>query len=250
VTLISAPKRFSDFLNEISQKWQKAWEDIKLFEANPDYSRKKFYTTVAFPYPNSPFHLGHGRTYVTCDIYARFMRMRDYNVLFPMGFHYTGTPIIAMADDVAKGDKELIDIFKNIYEIPDDVISKLVDPLFMANYFKEEIKKAMKEIGLSIDWRREFTTIDPEFSSFIVWQFNKLQQKGFIVRDTHPVGWCPVHHIPVGMHDTKGDMEPEIGEFTLIYFDSDLGIFPAATLRPETVFGAVAIWVNPDVNYA
>lgn len=250
MTLISAPKRFSDFLNEISQKWQKAWEDTKLFEANPDYSRKKFYTTVAFPYPNSPFHLGHGRTYVTCDIYARFMRMRGYNVLFPMGFHYTGTPIIAMADDVAKGDKELIDIFKNIYEIPDDVISKLVDPLFMANYFKEEIKKAMKEIGLSIDWRREFTTIDPEFSSFIVWQFNKLQQKGFIVRDTHPVGWCPVHHIPVGMHDTKGDMEPEIGEFTLIYFDSDLGIFPAATLRPETVFGAVAIWVNPDVNYA
>ena len=178
------------------------------------------------------------------------MRMKGYNVLFPMGFHYTGTPIIAMADDVAKGDKELIDIFKNIYEIPDSVISKLADPLFMANYFKDEIKKAMKEIGLSIDWRREFTTIDPEFSSFIVWQFSKLQQKGFIVRDTHPVGWCPVHHLPVGMHDTKGDMEPEIGEYTLIYFNSDLGILPAATLRPETVFGAVAIWVNPDVTYS
>jgi len=178
------------------------------------------------------------------------MRMKGYNVLLPMGFHYTGTPIIAMADDVAKGDKELIDIFKNIYEIPDSAISKLADPLFMANYFKEEIKMAMKEIGLSIDWRREFTTIDPEFSSFIVWQFSKLQQKGFIVRDTHPVGWCPVHHLPVGMHDTKGDVEPEIGEFTLIYFDSDLGILPAATLRPETVFGAVAIWVNPDVTYS
>jgi len=178
------------------------------------------------------------------------MRMKGYNVLLPMGFHYTGTPIIAMADDVAKGDKELIDIFRNIYEIPDSAISKLADPLFMANYFKEEIKMAMKEIGLSIDWRREFTTIDPEFSSFIVWQFSKLQQKGFIVRDTHPVGWCPVHHLPVGMHDTKGDMEPEIGEFTLIYFNSDLGILPAATLRPETVFGAVAIWVNPDVTYS
>jgi len=178
------------------------------------------------------------------------MRMKGYNVLLPMGFHYTGTPIIAMADDVAKGDKELIDIFKNIYEIPDSAISKLADPLFMANYFKEEIKMAMKEIGLSIDWRREFTTIDPEFSSFIVWQFSKLQQKGFIVRDTHPVGWCPVHHLPVGMHDTKGDVEPEIGEFILIYFDSDLGILPAATLRPETVFGAVAIWVNPDVTYS
>lgn len=176
--------------------------------------------------------------------------MKGYNVLFPMGFHYTGTPIITMADDVAKGDKELIDIFKNIYEIPDNVISKLADPLFMANYFKEEIKKAMKEIGLSIDWRREFTTIDPEFSSFIIWQFTKLQQKGFVVRDTHPVGWCPVHHLPVGMHDTKGDMEPEIGEYVLIYFTTDLGILPAATLRPETVFGAVAVWVNPDVTYS
>ncbi|QIW24336.1 leucine--tRNA ligase [Sulfolobus sp. S-194] len=243
-------KEFVDFLTSIAEKWQKEWEKAKIFEANPDKTRNKFFTTVAFPYPNSPFHLGHGRTYVTCDIYARYMRMKGYNVLFPMGFHYTGTPIIAMADDVAKGDKELIDIFKNIYEIPDNVISKLADPLFMANYFRDEIKKAMREIGLSIDWRREFTTIDPEFSSFIVWQFNKLQEKGYIVRDTHPVGWCPVHHIPVGMHDTKGDMEPEIGEFVLIYFNSDLGILPAATLRPETVFGAIGIWVNPDVTYS
>ncbi|WP_370685266.1 leucine--tRNA ligase [Sulfolobus acidocaldarius] len=235
---------------KISEKWQKEWENKRVFDATPDPNKKKFFTTIAFPYPNSPFHLGHGRTYVTGDIYARYMRMRGYNVLFPMAFHYTGTPIIAMADDVAKGDKELIDIFKSIYEIPDDVISKLVDPLFMANYFKEEIKQAMKEIGLSIDWRREFTTIDPEFSSFIIWQFRKLQEKGFIVRDTHPVGWCPVHHIPVGMHDTKGDMEPEIGEFVLIYFDSDMGILPVATLRPETVFGAIAVWVNPHESYS
>lgn len=175
--------------------------------------------------------------------------MRGYNVLFPMGFHYTGTPIITMADDVAKGDKELIDIFRSIYEIPADVIPKLSDPLFMANYFRDEIKKAMKELGLSIDWRREFTTIDPEFSSFIVWQFNFLQSKGYVVKDTHPVGWCPVHNLPVGMHDTKGDVEPDIGEFTVIFFNSEKGIFPIATLRPETIFGAVAIWINPKATY-
>lgn len=220
-----------------------------MFEANPQEAKHKFFTTVAFPYPNSPFHLGHGRAYATTDIYARYMRMKGYNVLFPMGFHYTGTPIITMADDVAKGDKELIDIFRNIYEIPADVIPKLSDPLFMVNYFKEDIKHAMKELGLSIDWRREFTTIDPEFSSFVVWQFNVLQSKGYIVKDTHPVGWCPVHNLPVGMHDTKGDVEPDIGEYTVIYFSSQKGIFPVATLRPETVFGVVAIWVNPKVTY-
>ncbi|MCY0858994.1 MAG: leucine--tRNA ligase [Sulfolobaceae archaeon] len=236
-------------LNQIASKWQKEWNEKKVYESDPDFSRKKFYSTIAFPYPNSPFHLGHGRTYVTGDILSRYMRMKGYNTLLPMGFHYTGTPIIAMADQVQKGDKELISIFKDIYEIPSDVIPKLSDPLFMANYFKEEIKQAMKELGLAIDWRREFTTIDPEFSSFIVWQFTKLQEKGYIVRGTHPVGWCPVHNIPVGSHDTIGDMEPDIDEYVIIYFNSELGIFPAATLRPETIFGAVAIWVNPSINY-
>ncbi|BBG26765.1 Leucine--tRNA ligase [Sulfuracidifex tepidarius] len=194
-------------------------------------------------------HIGHGRSYVTADVYSRFKRMAGYNVLFPMAFHFTGTPIIAMADDVAKGDKELISIFKEIYEIPDSVIPKLSEPLFMATYFKEDIKKAMKELGLGIDWRREFTTIDPEFSTFVLWQFQKLHDKGYIVRDTHPVGWCPVHNIPVGMHDTKGDMEPEIGEYVLIYFNSGDLVLPAATLRPETVFGVVAIWINPNEKY-
>ncbi|WP_229572530.1 leucine--tRNA ligase [Saccharolobus caldissimus] len=238
-----------DFLNNIAEKWQKKWEEAKVYEANPDPKKPKFFTTVAFPYPNSPWHIGHGRTYVTGDVLARFKRMRGYNVLFPMGFHYTGTPIMAMADAIAKGDKELIDTFKEIYEIPADIIPRMSDPLYMANYFKEDIKRSMKEIGLGIDWRREFTTIDPEFSSFVTWQFHKLQSKGYIVKDTHPVGWCPIHHIPVGMHDTKGDVEPEIGEFVLIYFKSDKGIFPAATLRPETVFGATGLWINPNENY-
>lgn len=248
--MITIPSQeFTDLLNEISKKWQEEWSKNRIFEADPR-DQKKFFTTVAFPYPNSPFHLGHGRTYVTGDVYARFMRMRGYNVLFPMGFHFTGTPIITMADDVAKGDKDLLDIFQNIYEIPPDVIPKLSDPLFMANYFKEEIKAAMREIGLSIDWRREFTTIDPHFSAFIVWQFSKLQKKGYVVKDTHPVGWCPVHNLPVGMHDTKGDMEPEIGEYVVIFFETKMGSLAAATLRPETIFGAVAVWVNPKANYA
>ncbi|MEL9969813.1 MULTISPECIES: leucine--tRNA ligase [Metallosphaera] len=235
-------------MNDISKKWQEAWAKNKIFEADPR-DQKKFFTTVAFPYPNSPFHLGHGRTYVTGDVYARYMRMKGYNVLFPMGFHFTGTPIITMADDISKGDKELLDIFQNIYEIPSEVLPKLSDPLFMANYFKEEIKAAMREIGLSIDWRREFTTIDPHFSSFIIWQFSKLQERGFVVKDTHPVGWCPVHNLPVGMHDTKGDMEPEIGEYVVIFFETKLGALAAATLRPETVFGAIAVWLNPKSSY-
>ncbi len=107
----------------------------------------------------------------------------------------------------------------------------------------------MKEIGFSIDWRREFTTTDPHYNRFIEWQFQKLRQNGYITQGSHPVGWCPKDGNPVGMHDTVGDVEPEIGEFTLIKFTKDNTVFPAATLRPETVFGVTNIWLNPDTKY-
>ncbi|WP_397470787.1 leucine--tRNA ligase [Pyrofollis japonicus] len=239
-------------LFEIAQKWQKAWRESRIFEADPREDKPKFFLTAAFPYPNSPLHLGHGRTYTITDAYARYLRMKGYNVLFPMGFHYTGTPILTMAEQIASGDKELIDLMINVYDVPPEDIEKLKDPLSLARYFHTDAKNAMMEMGYSIDWRREFTSIDPEFKKFITWQFIKLREKGLVTKGTHPVGWCPKHGMPVGMHDTKGDVEPEIGEFTLILFKlSDFDYYlPAATLRPETVFGVTNIWVNPDAEYS
>jgi leucyl-tRNA synthetase len=119
----------------------------------------------------------------------------------------------------------------------------------MARYFHQEIKTGMKEIGYSIDWRREFTTVDPHYNRFVEWQFQKLRQHGYITRGSHPVGWCPKDGNPVGQHDTDGDVEPEIGEFTLIKFTRDNTFYPAATLRPETVFGVTNIWLNPKTKY-
>lgn len=241
---------FAKYLNEISEKWLRKWYEDRVFEADPKSGKPKFFLTAAFPYPNSPLHIGHARTYTVTDIYARFKRMQGFNVLFPMGFHYTGTPILTMAEAVAKGDKELIDLFINVYHIPKEDIEKLKTPLGMAKYFHEDAKKAMKQLGLSIDWRREFTSITPQFSQFIRWQFQKLREKGYVTQGTHPVGWCPVHQNPVGQHDTKGDVEPEIGEFTLILFEGENGEkYPCATLRPETVFGVTNLWVNPESEY-
>ena len=81
---------------KLEEKWRQRWIKEKDFEAEPD-SREKKFITVAYPYPNSPQHVGHGRTYTTADVHARFLRMMGYNVLFPMAFHYTGTPILGMA---------------------------------------------------------------------------------------------------------------------------------------------------------
>ena len=69
--------------NQIDDKWRNKWYDSKDFETDPNDKPKKF-ITVAYPYPNSPQHIGHGRTYTLADVHSRYYRMRGYNVLFPM----------------------------------------------------------------------------------------------------------------------------------------------------------------------
>jgi len=234
---------------EIQERWKREWEQARVFEADPDPSREKFFITVAYPYPNSPQHIGHARTYTLTDVHARYLRMRGYNVLFPMAFHYTGTPILAMAERIAKGDQELIDDFLRIYHVPKEKLKDLGEPIEIARYFHDELKRGMKDMGFSIDWRREFTTIDPTYSRFIEWQFHKLREKGLITKGSHPVGWCPNDGNPVGQHDTVGDVEPEIGQYVLLKFKMGDVYLPTATLRPETVFGVTNIWVKPEVVY-
>ena len=70
---------------EIEEKWQRRWAEARIFEAYPDPSKPKFFITVAYPYPNSPQHIGHGRTYTLADVQARYRRMQGYNALLHMG---------------------------------------------------------------------------------------------------------------------------------------------------------------------
>lgn len=234
--------------NGIEEKWRKKWQESKDFETDPNSKEKKF-ITVAYPYPNSPQHIGHGRTYTLADVHARFLRMKGYNVLFPMGFHYTGTPILGMAKRVQEGDRELIQNFRELYHVPEDKIKEFVEPVKIADYFHEEIKAGMIEMGYSIDWRREFTTIDPAYQKFIEWQVNTLRKKNLIIQGSHPVGWCPKDQNPVSQHDTLGDVEPDFTEYILIKFVHENYVIPTATLRPETLFGVTNLWVNPDITY-
>ena len=234
--------------NKIENKWRAKWNEQKHFETNPNEKEKKF-ITVAYPYPNSPQHIGHGRTYTLADVHARYYRMKEFNVLFPMAFHYTGTPILGMAKRVEANDPELMDGLRNIYHVPDEDIKTFVEPIKIADYFHEEIKAGMIEMGYSIDWRREFTTIDPVYQKFIEWQINTLRDRNLIIQGSHPVGWCPKDQNPVSQHDTLGDVEPDFTEYILIKFKFDDYIIPTATLRPETLFGVTNLWVNPDIVY-
>jgi len=235
--------------NEIETKWQNRWAKSKDFETNPNEKPKKF-ITVAYPYPNSPQHIGHGRTYTLADVHSRYYRMQGYNVLFPMGFHYTGTPVLGMAKRIEAGEKEILDGLRNIYHVPEEDIKTFVEPIKIADYFHEEIKSGMIEMGYSIDWRREFTTIVPGYQKFIEWQITTLKENGRIIQGSHPVGWCPKDQNPVSQHDTMGDVEPKIDDKNfLVKFKFGEFIFPVTTLRPETIFGVTNLWVNPKTVY-
>ncbi len=234
---------------EIEDKWQKRWSEAKLFE--PEVSKaKKFFLTAAYPYVQGPQHIGHARTYSVADVFARFLRMNGFNVLFPMAWHVTGTPILAISKRISQGDEDLISIYRDVYKVNEDTIRTFSDTMKLIEYFIKEVSEGMKEMGFSIDWRRQFNTSFPTYSKFIEWQFKKLKERGMIKKGEHPVTWCPSCENAIGEHDTLNDKKAKIEEFTIVKFMLPDGrILPAATFRPETIFGATNMWLNPDSEY-
>nr|WP_295000075.1 leucine--tRNA ligase [uncultured Methanobrevibacter sp.] len=232
----------------IEKKWQKKWADAKLFESNPD-EREKLFITVAFPYPSGAMHIGHGRTYTVPDVYARFKRMEGYNVLFPMAWHVTGAPVIGIADRIKRKDPWTLDLYERVHGVPKKTLPELEDPEFIVKYFSTEYHEVMEDMGYSIDWRREFRTIDPTYKKFIEWQITTLYEKGLVQRGEHPVKYCPNCDNPVGDHDLLEGEGVGVNELTLLKFPIGDKILVTATLRPETIVGATNIWLNPDVEY-
>jgi leucyl-tRNA synthetase len=120
----------------------------------------------------------------------------------------------------------------------------------MAQYYTDEGRKIVKRIGFSVDWRREFTTVMPTYSRFITWQYLNLREKGYVTRGTHPVVWCPKDQSPTGDHDRQVGEGVTPEEYVLIKYRLDKETFlPAATFRPETIFGVTNMWINPDADY-
>ena len=230
------------------KKWQKKWEEEKLFESNPN-DKEKLFITVAFPYPSGAMHIGHGRTYTVPDVYARFKRMEGYNVLFPMAWHVTGAPVIGIADRIKRKDPWTLDLYENVHRVPKDELPKLEDPEYIVRYFSSEYNEVMHEMGYSIDWRREFRTIDPTYRKFIEWQITTLHEKGLVQKGEHPVKYCPKCDNPVGDHDLLEGEGVGVNELTLLKFKIEDKVLVTATLRPETIVGATNIWLNPDVEY-
>lgn len=236
---------------EIQNKWQKAWSDDKIFESNPD-NRPKFFLNFPYPYINAYQHIGHLFTLMRVEAFARYKRLRGFNVLFPQGWHVTGSPIVQAAKRVKAREPKQIKIMKDM-GFSDSELFKFEDPKYWLEFFAPEFKRDYNSIGMSVDWRREFYTTDlnPHYDKFIKWQFNKLKEKGYVIKGKFPVVWDPKENFPVGDHDrVQGEGEtPQ--EFCLFKFPLNDGRnIITATLRNDTILGITNVYVNPNEQYA
>jgi leucyl-tRNA synthetase len=235
---------------ELEGRWRERWDESGRYEADPDGDDVTF-LTVPYPYPSGGMHIGHARTYTVPDVYARYRRQQGDNVLFPIAWHVTGTPIIGAVERLKKGEEEQLSVLRDTYGVPEDTLQSLETPMGYARYFIDEhYKKGMRSLGLSIDWRREFTTNDERYSKFITWQYETLRDRGRLEKGLHPVKYCTNEDQPVTTHDLLEGEEAEFQEYTLIRFGLDDAVVPMATLRPETVRGVTNAYVNPEATYA
>ncbi len=151
---------------DIENKWQRYWEENDLFRVSEDPERKKFYLLEMFPYPSGRIHMGHVRNYSIGDVMARFLRMRGYNVLHPMGWDAFGMP----AENAA--------------------IKAKTHPAKWTYENIDYMRAQLKQLGFSYDWSREFATCD---SSYYRWEqlfFIKMFEKGLAYKRKSYVNWC------------------------------------------------------------
>ena len=152
---------------KIEKKWQEKWEADQLYRSVIDESRPKFYALTMLPYPSGDLHIGHWYAMTPSDARARFMRMKGYNVLFPMGFDAFGLPAENAAIKRGIHPKEWT--YKNI----------------------ERMREQMKTMGAMFDWEREAVSADPEYYRWSEWFFTQLYKHGMAYRKMSPVDWCP-----------------------------------------------------------
>lgn len=149
----------------VEEKWQRYWEEESSFTTDMD-SRPKYYLLVMFPYPSGKIHMGHVRNYTIGDVIARFKRRLGFNVLHPMGWDAFGLP----AENAA--------------------ILQKVSPARWTDNCIKIMRKQLKRLGLSYDWKREIDTSKPEYYRWGQWFFLKMFEKGLAYQKEAPVNWC------------------------------------------------------------
>ena len=231
------PKKF-DIL-EVEEKWQKKWEEMGVYRFDwEDKKRTTFSVDTPPPYPSGEFHMGLVLNWTYFDIVARYKRMRGYNVYFPQGWDCHGLPTEVEVERLHKIKKT---------DLPPDQFRMLCEKLVGKNI--SAMKKAITNLGCSIDWTTEYKTMDPDYWRRTQLSFVLLYKKGFIYRGTHPVNWCP--RCGTAIADAEVEYETRTAQLHYINFKlEDDGFLTVATTRPELIPACVTVAVSPhDERY-
>ncbi len=165
----------------IEPKWQKKWEDAKIFEAKDDFSLPKFYGLVEFPYPSGAgMHVGHIKAYSGLEVISRKKRMQGYNVLFPIGFDAYGLPTENYAIKTGIHPRQVTD--NNI----------------------EKFSMQLRRVGFSFDWSRVIDTTEVDYYKWTQWIFLKMFENGLAFRDKTLVNYCPSCKVVLSNEDSQG----------------------------------------------
>ncbi len=152
---------------EIEPRWQKRWEEERLYHAPDNSPKPKFYHLVMFPYPSGDLHMGHWYNYSPFDAYGRFMRMQGYNVMQPIGFDAFGLPAENAA--IKRGVQARTWTLANV----------------------ENMRKQLRMMGAGWDWEREVVTCLPDYYKWTQWLFLQFYKHGLAYRTKAPANWCP-----------------------------------------------------------
>ena len=177
----TAKRDISFHPQEMEPRWQKKWQADKLYRAVIDESRPKHYALTMLPYPSGDLHIGHWFSMIPPDSRARFMRMRGYNVLFPMGFDAFGLPAENAA--IKQGVHPMKRTFENI----------------------ARMRTQMKTMGTMFDWEREAISASPEYYKWTEWFFIQLYKMGLAYRKMSAVDWCPNCNTTLAREQVWGD---------------------------------------------
>ncbi len=165
----------------VEAKWQDIWDKEKTFECTEDYSKKKFYALVEFPYPSGAgMHVGHIKAYSGLEVVSRKRRLEGYNVLFPIGFDAFGLPTENYAIKTGMHPRAVTD--KNI----------------------EKFTSQLRRVGFSFDWSKVVDTTQEDYYKWTQWIFLKMFEKGLVFRDKTLINYCPSCKVVLSNEDSQG----------------------------------------------
>ncbi len=217
---------------EIEPRWQKRWAEEKPYKVKRDSSKKKFYCLEMLPYPSGRIHMGHVRNYSIGDVVSRFLSMKGYNVLHPMGWDAMGMPAENAAIKSGRHPRE------HTYD------------------HMEMMRSQLQNLGFSYDWDREIASCDPEYYRWNQWIFLKMMEKGLVYRHRRSVNWCPSCQTVLANEQAEGgicwrcDSEVELKEleqwFVRItdYAEELLNDLDELPLWPENVKAMQRHWIG------